>query len=157
MATYARIEGGLALDVVTADSAADAQALFGPVADAWAFIVVPDGTLHGAADNGDGTYTNPTTTPAGVPPVTLTKVAFMDHAYPCLGAGVAGIARYGNVISQARASVSDLVIAAMERYAHAQTFERDDVADFLDILVADPSVDLTQAERDLVVDGWPVQ
>lgn len=87
---------------------------------------------------------------------TLSKIAFMDMAYPHLGAGMAGVARYGEVIQQARASIDPLVIATMERYALASSFERDDVAAFLDVLVADGGVNLTQAERDAVVNGWPV-
>lgn len=87
----------------------------------------------------------------------LSKVAFMDLAYPLLGADhMAGIARYGAVLMQAKASTSALVVAAMERYAHASVFEREDVATFLDILVGDPSVDLTQAERDTIINAWPV-
>lgn len=88
-------------------------------------------------------------------PATLSKVAFMDMAYPLLGAGLAGVQRYGEVLTQAKASAAPLVVAAMERYTHATEFERDDVAAFLDILVADSGVDLTSAERDAVVGGWP--
>ncbi len=92
---------------------------------------------------------------AMVVPKTLSKVAFMDLAYPLLGTGLAGVQRYGEVLTQAKASTSPLVVAAMERYAHASVFERDDVATFLDILVSDPGVDLTQGERDAIVNGWP--
>ena len=94
-------------------------------------------------------------TPVDAQPVTLSKVAFMDMAYPLLGAGLAGVQRYGEVLTQAKASAAPLVVAAMERYTHATDFERDDVATFLDILVADPGVNLTSAERDAVVNGWP--
>jgi hypothetical protein len=86
----------------------------------------------------------------------LTKVGFMDMAYPLLGEGMAGVERYGHVLTQAKASTSPLVVAALERYMHASSFERGDVATFLDILVADESVDLTEAERDAVINGWPV-
>jgi len=94
-------------------------------------------------------------TDAAPAPAILSKVAFMDMAYPLLGAGLAGVQRYGEVLTQAKASAAPLVVAAMERYTHASVFERDDVATFLDILVADPGVDLTSAERDAVVNGWP--
>jgi len=85
----------------------------------------------------------------------LSKVAFMDFSYPHLGGGFAGISRYGEILSQAKANTSPLVVAAMERYTHASVFERGDVATFLDILVADTGVDVTQAERDAIVSGWP--
>lgn len=87
--------------------------------------------------------------------LSFSKVAFMDHAYPLLGDGLEGVSRYGEVLTQAKESASPLVVAAMERYTHASVFEREDVATFLDILVADAGVDLTQAERDAIIDGWP--
>lgn len=34
-------------------------AVFGWMSDGHTFKQVPDGTQHGATDNGDGTYTNP--------------------------------------------------------------------------------------------------
>ncbi|WP_417449524.1 hypothetical protein [Kordiimonas sp.] len=88
-------------------------------------------------------------------PSTLSKVAFMDMAYPLLGEGMAGVQRYGEVLTEAKASTSPLVVAAMERYTHANDFERDDVATFLDILVSDPGIGLSAMERDAVIGGWP--
>jgi len=153
MALYAHIENGIVFDPVIAADATEAKALFVPLSDAWVFTSIPDGTQQGATDNGDGTYTNPVG--ATATPVTLAKVAFMDLAYPFLGVDLAGVARYGEILTQAKASVSPLVVASMERYTHASVFERDDVATFLDILVADAGVDVTQAERDAIVNGWP--
>lgn len=90
-------------------------------------------------------------------PVALSKVAFMDLAYPVLGADqMAGIARYGSVMMEAKASTNPLVVAALERYQFATVFERDDVASFLDILVGDTNVTLSQTERDAIIGGWPV-
>lgn len=60
MTTYARIVGGHATDIQIVASAAELAARFHP---AWLaanpFVVVPDGTSHGARDNGNGTFTNP--------------------------------------------------------------------------------------------------
>lgn len=42
----------------------NAVAVYGWMSDGWVFKSVPDGTEHGATDNGDGTYTNPPPPPA---------------------------------------------------------------------------------------------
>ncbi|MEX0299204.1 MAG: hypothetical protein AB3N28_09045 [Kordiimonas sp.] len=88
-------------------------------------------------------------------PQTLSKVAFMDHAVDVLGGGLTGITRYGEVIKAARASESAPVITAMERYQNATNIECDDTAVFLDILVADADIPLSQGDRDTIIDGWP--
>ncbi len=152
MPTYARIENGHALDPVTADSAEAAASLF--PSENWTFEVVPGGTKHGAKKNVDGTFTNPA---AIALPNTLTKVSFMDHAYDCLGGDLSGISRYGDIIGQAKASANPLAIASLERYRHASVLERDDVANFLDILISDPTVDLTTDERNVIIDDWPAE
>ncbi|WP_417456176.1 hypothetical protein [Kordiimonas sp.] len=128
----------------------------------WAYDAVTDATTL-SEDGGDAVAVASiydgddiaATIAAIVTPKTLSKVAFMDAAYPLLGSGLTGVQRYGEVLTQAKASASPLVVAAMERYTHATAFERDDVATFLDILVSDPGVDLTQGERDAIVNGWP--
>lgn len=60
MSTFARIVNGCAVDCRVQASAADLAACFHPD---WLaknpFVIVPDGTLHGAIDNGNGTFTNP--------------------------------------------------------------------------------------------------
>lgn len=59
MTTFARSVGGFLVDIQTAASATELAARFHPD---WlaknTFIVVPDGMLHGAVDNGNGTYIN---------------------------------------------------------------------------------------------------
>lgn len=60
MTTYARLVDGFAVDCQVAANTAELSARFHP--DWYAahpFSVVPDGTLHGAKDNGNGTFTNP--------------------------------------------------------------------------------------------------
>lgn len=60
MTTYAHIVDGYTTDVRIHASATELAACFHPE---WLaknpFTVVPDGTQHGAKDNGDGTFTNP--------------------------------------------------------------------------------------------------
>lgn len=59
MTTFARIVGGFAIDCRVQASATELAACFHPD---WLaknpFVQVPDGTLHGAKDNGNGTFTN---------------------------------------------------------------------------------------------------
>lgn len=60
MTTFARVAGGYALDCQIAATATDLAARFNPEwLSANPFVIVPDGTLHGAVDNGNGTFTNP--------------------------------------------------------------------------------------------------
>jgi len=157
MTTYARIENGIALDPVMAASAVEAKGLFGPIADAWVFVEVPDGTKHGALDNGDGTYTNPQPAEAAVVPATLTKVQFQDLCVVQFGGDGAGRARYVSVINQIKTSTSADTAFAYERYLAATAVERDETAVFLSLLVADPENDLTLAERDAIINNWPAE
>lgn len=64
MTTYAHIVDGHTTNVVVTPP--DLSLRFHPDwLAANPFVVVPDGTLHGARDNGDGTFSNP---PAPAPP-----------------------------------------------------------------------------------------
>lgn len=89
MTTFARIVDGYALDCHVAASAAELAARFHPE---WLarnpFIVVPDGTLHGAKDNGNGTFSNPPA-PVSFPAAALDKTAAEFESW--------AIARVGNV------------------------------------------------------------
>lgn len=59
MSTFARVVDGFALDIQIAATVTELASRFHPNwLAANPFIVVPDGTLHGATDNGDGTFTN---------------------------------------------------------------------------------------------------
>jgi hypothetical protein len=79
----------------------------------------------------------------------------MDLCYSNLGGGTVGIARYGEVLQAARASVVNTVFAAIERYDHATAFEKSDVEQFLAILVAANVGNLTQGECDAIIAAWP--
>lgn|GEM_PF-1830406 len=155
MTTFARIESGIAFDPVVAASAEAAKAIFGPIADAWVFTLVPDGTKHGARDNGDGTFTNPI--PRAVEPTysSLSKVQFQDLCVVQLGGDATGRARYVSVMNQIKASTNPDTAFSYERYLAANALERDDVAVFLTLLVADPQNDLTEQEKDLIIASWP--
>lgn len=62
MPKFGRLEGGQILDVQENVNIAAYRARFSAaLLAAWGDTIrqVPDGTVHGAEDNGDGTYTNP--------------------------------------------------------------------------------------------------
>ncbi len=60
MTTFAHIEDGKALDPHVNVSATEYLRRYAiDTTAAWNVVEVPDGTLHGAIDNGDGTFTNP--------------------------------------------------------------------------------------------------
>ncbi len=58
MPLFAHTETGHALDVWPNDTEAEYLARF-PAASGWSVVQVPDGTVHGACGDGDGTFTNP--------------------------------------------------------------------------------------------------
>lgn len=59
MTTFARIVQGFAIDCRVHATATELAACFHPEwLAAHPFVVVPDGTQHGAKDNGNGTFTN---------------------------------------------------------------------------------------------------
>lgn len=68
MSLFAHVETGAALDPQenkTADEYLKRYA--GELTKQWVVKQVPDGTVHGAKDNGDGTYTNPQPAPTPEP------------------------------------------------------------------------------------------
>lgn len=161
MATYARIVGGYTVDVVVD---ADPVDIYGQAqVDAWdaagvGFVAVPDGTLNGAADNGDGTFTNPSEPePAEPQPVELTQVAFIDMAIVALGGMPAGLVRYETVIlaAEAQAGVIVGVKTALDQYRMAKSLEKPKVADMLGLFVSNSTGDLTTEEMNAVLAAWP--
>lgn len=94
MVTFARVINSVAVDVQVASSATDLAARFHPDwLAAHPFVVVPDGTTHGAHDNGNGTFSNiptpaPTPNNAGNPffgKPKLTPSQFISMAAAALG------------------------------------------------------------------------
>lgn len=88
-------------------------------------------------------------------PRALAKTEFMDHCYSQLGGGLTGVSRFGAVIKAARSSTEDTVVAAMERYDHAMSVEKENAAVFIGILKAASIASLTDNECDAVLDTWP--
>lgn len=76
MTTWAQVIGGVVHNPVTDDPANCFTAEW--LAANPPFIEVPDGTLHGATDNGNGTYTNPVVVTPDPPPKALTKPEFEE-------------------------------------------------------------------------------
>ncbi len=113
MTTFARVLGGYALDCLTASDASGLAARFHPDwLAAHPFVIVPDGTKHGAADNGDGTFTNPI--PVVQPPVDamLSRADLIAHCVTQFGTN----ARWGAVILAAKTATDPTVAGLYEQY-----------------------------------------
>lgn len=91
-------------------------------------------------------------------PVVLTKIAFRNHAAKCLGEGPAGMIRFMQIINstKAQADLDELIGFVYSQYEAATTFERIEVQQFLDVLVADEEVLLTPEERGAIINAWPL-
>jgi len=159
MITYARIVDGYAVDVTITPPELNEQ--FNPD---WLknhpFIQVPNGTQHGAVDNGDGTYTNPPPrpTPDFIFKI-LSKTAFQDYAISQLGGGVTGMSRFTEIMDATRLSSSSAVRFAFARYEAAITFEKENTSTLTAVMASDVGTTghLTDAERNAIVSNWPVQ
>lgn len=162
MTTYARIQSGFAVDVQIAATATELAARFHPE---WfaanPFTVVPDGTLHGARDNGNGTFTNPLPPPVVAIPLTVSKTAFMDVCQTAFGGGATGRQRFGAIIRACGASNDDEVRFVYERFQGAQTFDKQVVLQLMTLLISKGTALITPAvnvaERTAIDTNWPVQ
>lgn len=164
MAIYGKIVGGKTIDVFnTRDASGNLPEWASTDQDfvdrlRQGSILLPDGTLDHATDNGDGTYTNPPIPTLPTLPViykTLSKTEFSDYCYAQLGGGITGIDRFGAILKAAAASTNDGVYAALDRYKSANTIQKDNTATFIALLQSDGI--LTQQEADNVINNWPVQ
>ncbi len=80
MTTFAHTETGQALDPRIEKSKQDYYDKSSElVRDDWIIIQVPDGTQHGAKDNGDGTFSNPAPPPKPQPAPVTTKQQILDQ------------------------------------------------------------------------------
>jgi hypothetical protein len=161
MAIYGKIVNGRTIDVFnTRDASGNLPAWAGTDQDFVdrlrpGSILLPDGTLDCAIDNGDGTYTNPT---IPTPPVIYRKISkteFSDYCYAQLGGGITGIDRFGAILKAAAVSTNDGVYAALDRYKSANTILKENAAIFIALLQSDGI--LTQQEANNVINNWPVQ
>lgn len=112
MPLYAHTESGFAHDPQQNASPAEYAARFhASVSGAWQIVQVPDGTLHGAKDNGGGNYTNPT---PPVPPAPAYRKLLRGDRLEILSA----------VFSDARQTAIDTASAALADDASKQALKR---------------------------------
>jgi len=154
MTKYARVQDGFLTDVWRVpedypDTQTRDRAL-GP--DGW--VVVPDDAAHGAKDNGDGTYTNPSTVVQLLPQI-LSATAFQEMCELALGGNSVGRARFGEIIRAMETSADNEVFAAAKTYAKSTTFERAKTQRFLTLLRQKGVAALTNAEITAIIAAWP--
>lgn len=167
MTKYAIISSGVVTELVAAPdplplwAADDAAWLAKQFPSLSGFTQVPDDTLPGATDNGDGTFANPTQVVPSKPKA-LSKTAFMKHAVGQFAATNStnlkdSYARYYTVMSVAKSSSDDAVRAAHEQYDIAIEVSKAEVETLTQWMVdATGDTDrLTSAERTAVLDNWP--
>jgi hypothetical protein len=147
---YAHTETGRALDPQFDSDAGKYAARFtAEVIENWSIVQVPDDTLHGALDNGDGTFTNPQPPPSPVIYTTLSATAFQDVCETGLGSQ----ARFGKIIRDMSASADDQVFSAYQRFMKSITFDRSKAAPLFTLLVAKGL--MTTQERTAILNAWP--
>lgn len=155
MTTYARIVDGRAYDCQTASSPAELAKRYHPQwLAANPFTVVPDGTLHGAVDNGNGTFTNPPIVQTYVDRVLLRKEA-RDHVVQALGGSGSGSALLQYYFDVADASTATTVAARNMRLARRiievdTSFSKQEADQLLTAL------QFTASDRNAVISTWPV-
>lgn len=148
---WAQIINGRAVNPVTVDPADCYAAEW--LAEQPPFVEVPDGTLHGAVDNGDGTFTNPV---EASKPRILSKTAFQDYAVTQLGGGLTGMGRFTEIMDATRNSSAGAVRFAYSRYEAANTFEKENTSQLTAVMAADTTEGhLTEQERTAILDNWP--
>ena len=155
MTTYARLVNGHALDCQTAASATELAARFHP---SWLaanpFTVVPDGTVHGARDNGNGTFTNP------APPAPVTADAILQrkearmHVINALGGSGPGSALLQYYLDIADANTATTAAARNMRLArdvirNDMSFSKQEADSLLTAL------QFAASDRLAVINTWP--
>lgn len=157
MKLFAKIDGGKVINIQLAGDVAAYQALY-PQFDtkSWVIKTVPDGTLAGATDNNDGSFSNPPEPPASVgPPKILSKTAFQDLAISALNGGTVGMARFTVIMDATRDSIDPVVRFCFSRYEAAITFEKTNVASLTAIMANDTTNGhLTADERTAILTAW---
>ena len=89
--------------------------------------------------------------PPTVPQI-LSKTAFQDYAVSQLGAGTTGMARFQAIMDAAEVA-SGAVKFCFSRYEAANTFAKDQVDAFTQIMVA--ATIMSATERSNVLTNWP--
>lgn len=153
MSTFARLVGGSALDCQVAATVAELAARFHPD---WLarnpFTQVPEGTLHGARDNGDGTFTNPVVPLPVLTPASISASEFQETCEAAFGGGMIGATRFGQVMRDMGSSADDLVFSVYQKFVKSSTFDRPKTAAALQVLVAKNI--MVANERTAVIAAW---
>lgn len=119
------------------------------------FVVVPDEAVHGAKDNGDGTFTNPSPSNPSKAPLILSASGFQDTCVAGLGGNSVGEARFGAIIRAMASSNDDLVFSIYQRFVKSTTFDRQKSGQMLTVLVQKNIANLTAQERTAILAEWP--
>lgn len=158
MTTFARIVGGYAVDCHVAADLVELAARFHPQ---WfanhPFIIVPDGTKHGATDNGHGTFTNPPVPPVVLIDSVLDENGFIDYMTDQLGGGATGDARYGAILIAAK-NTTDSTVATKFAKFNAAPGRRQPTKKLLNAMktAALPAGSaVTTAEINAIDNNWP--
>lgn len=155
MTTYARIVSGLAVDVRVHATATELEACF---TAAWLaahpFTVVPDGTIHGAKDNGNGTFSNPTPPSVSTVDLFLDRKALRAHVTNVFGGGGAGTAKLQGYIDTAIADTATTAAGQNRRYAldalrQEETFSKTEAQQVMTAL------QFSGADKTAVLNAWP--
>lgn len=157
---YARIVDGRVVDPVVIPSGINPQEYVTKIFPGLTgFVEVPENTLPGASDNGDGTYTNPTPPTPVTTYKILSKTAFQDYAITVLGGGLTGMTRFMEIMNATKNSASGPVQFAWERYNAASSFEKDNTDLLTDVMLSDTitSGHIVQSEKDDLISNWPTQ
>lgn len=89
-------------------------------------------------------------------PRILSKTAFQDYAITQLGGGLAGMARFTEIMDATRDSTSAAVRFAFARYEAAQTFEKGNTDLLTSVMAADTTPGhLTPTEQLAIISNWP--
>ncbi len=152
MTTFARLADGYALDCQHADTATQLAARFHPDwLAAHPFIQVPDGTLHGARDNGNGTFTNPIVVPPPLPDAVLSRQQLRKHIVKVFGDNGAAAAKLQAYRDGALAEVGTTDAAKRRRLAliveREDTFTKDEADELMTLFqfVAQDKADVLAA------------
>lgn len=155
MTTFARIVGGVAIDCRVHATATELAACFhAEWLAANPFIVVPDGTVHGARDNGNGTFSNPAIPAPVLVDLVPSRSDFIDHCITQFG----GVARFGAIMAAAKVSADGTVAAYYEKYTSIVVVTKAQAQAFFTAVrtAALPAgAVVTVAEITAIVANWP--
>ena len=151
---FAKIENGKANYAVSVATQADVAKCFHPDwlanqggVSEWS--QVPAGTMHGATDNGDGTFTNPTFPTSPVTFRTGKDMALQLIVW--LGGGAPGRAGLGAIIKACNASAN----GADNFFAYYLTLENFTKAEFIAVMNAVDNAIISSQAKAFVAANWP--